>query len=65
MRDADGRAGGEKSEGASTAEWSVSGNPAIRAVLDHIAEELAAEFVRLMKASVVPETDTEPQEERR
>jgi len=34
-------------------------------VLDHIAEELAAEFVRLMKASVVPETDAEPEEERR
>lgn len=65
MHDADGSAGGEKSEGAGSAEWSASANPALRAVLDHIAEELAAEFVRLMKASVVPETDAEPEEERR
>lgn len=65
MRDADGRAGEEKSEGAETAEWSVSRNPAMQAVLDHIAEELAAEFVRLMRAWVVQETDAGPEEERR
>jgi len=31
-------------------EWGIV-NPAVRALLDHIAEQLAAEFVRLMKES--------------
>ncbi len=31
-------------------EWGVV-NPAMRALLDHLAEELAAEFVRLIKAA--------------
>ncbi len=46
-------------------EWAVSRSPAVRALLDHVAEELAAEFVRLMKASVVEDTDLGPEEERR
>lgn len=65
MRDVEGKAGGGPGEASETEEWSVSGNPAMRAVLDHIAEELAAEFVRLMRASVVQETDADPEEEKR
>lgn len=42
--------------------WAFSADPAIRALLDHVAEDLAAEFVRLMKASVVQETEAEPKE---
>ena len=45
--------------------WVFSLDPAIRALLDHVAEELAAEFVRLMKASGVRETDAEPKEGKR
>jgi hypothetical protein len=31
-------------------EWGVV-NPTMRALLDHLAEELAAEFIRLIKAA--------------
>ncbi len=40
-------------------------DPAVRALLDHVAEELAAEFVRLMKASVATESEAENQNEER
>lgn len=46
-------------------EWVVSQNPAVRALLDHVAEELAAEFVRLMKASIAEETDPKSEEVKR
>jgi hypothetical protein len=46
-------------------EWSIV-NPAVRALLDHVAEELAAEFVRLMKRSVSEDPETrEGQEAKR
>jgi hypothetical protein len=44
-------------------EWAVSHNPAMRAVLDHIAEELAAEFVRPVKASAVQDLPSRPDQE--
>ncbi len=43
-------------------QWTFTENPAVRALLDHIAEQLAAEFVRLMRASVDTETDTRSEE---
>ena len=45
--------------------WTFSRDPSVRALLDHVAEELAAEFVRLMKASVVAEADAETEKEDR
>jgi hypothetical protein len=32
-------------------DWSQRSNPAVREMLDHVAEELAKEYVRLMEAS--------------
>ena len=32
-------------------QWSVEHNEALRELLDHLAEELALEYVRLMKAA--------------
>jgi hypothetical protein len=32
-------------------DWSQRSNPAVREMLEHIAEELAKEYVRLMEAS--------------
>jgi hypothetical protein len=58
------RPNGEVGEGTDD-EWAVANNPAMRAVLDHVAEELAAEFVRLMKAAVSMEDAEGPQEENR
>jgi len=58
----------EKPGGEKIAEeelWTFTANPAVRALLDHIAEQLAAEFVGLMKASVSVESDTRPKEEER
>lgn len=60
MPDTSGSKDGEAGESSETQEWSVSSHPAVRAVLDHIAEELAAEFVRLMSASVAGDTEIEP-----
>ena len=45
--------------------WAFSRDPSVRALLDHVAEELAAEFVRLMRASVSPATDAESEEVKR
>jgi lysophospholipase L1-like esterase len=36
---------------AAPSNWSQRMNPAVREMLDHIAEELAKEYVRLLKAS--------------
>ena len=36
---------------AEVSDWSQRSNPAVRAMLDHVAEELAKEYVRLMEAS--------------
>jgi hypothetical protein len=38
--------------------WSPQANPAVRELLDHIARQLAEEYVRLMKQ--VPEENAEP-----
>lgn len=58
------RPNGESGEGTDD-EWAVANNPAMRALLDHVAEELAAEFVRLMKAAVLLEDAEGPKEENR
>ena len=34
---------------AQISDWSQRGNPALRELLDHLAEQLAMEYVRLMK----------------
>lgn len=44
--------------------WAVLQDPAVRALLDHVAEELASEFVRLMRGSVATEADGEPKEKK-
>lgn len=54
--------GGE--EVAEEDQWNSTENPAVRALLDHIAEQLAAEFVRLMRNSVSTETDTGSEDQR-
>lgn len=36
---------------AEVSDWSQRSNPAVREMLDHVAEELAKEYVRLMEAS--------------
>jgi hypothetical protein len=46
-------------------EWSFSQDPAVRTLLDHVAEELAAEFVRLMRASVATEVGANQKEKKR
>ena len=40
----------ERDADAADDEWGIV-NPAMRAMLDHLAEELAAEFIRLIKAA--------------
>jgi hypothetical protein len=55
----------ERGDDTPADEWSIL-NPAVRALLDHVAEELAAEFVRLMKRSVCEDAETrEGQEAKR
>lgn len=49
----------DEEDGGPTFEWSLRGNPAMRALLDHLAELLAGEFLWLMKASVSTEAETE------
>ena len=46
-------------------EWAFYQNAAVRALLDHVAQELATEFVRLMRASVVAGTEAQPEKEER
>lgn len=53
------------SSGETDERWPILRDPAVRALLDHVAEELAAEFVRLMKGSVVAGADAETEKERR
>jgi len=55
---------GQAREGSDD-EWTVANDPAMRALLDHVAEELAAEFVRLMRAAVATEDTKEREEEDR
>lgn len=50
------REGGE-GPGKPEEHWVVWQDPAARALLDHVAEELAAEFVRLMRGSVATEAE--------
>jgi hypothetical protein len=52
----------ERGDDAPADEWSIV-NPAVRALLDHVAEELAAEFVRLMKRSVSEDPETRESQE--
>lgn len=44
--------------------WTFSRDPSVRALLDHVAEELATEFVRLMKGSIVTGAEGEPKEKK-
>lgn len=46
-------------------EWAFKQNPAVRALLDHVAEDLAAEFMRLIGASAAPESEAGSGEEER
>lgn len=55
----------EPAAGAESDEWVFSRNPAMQALLDHVATELAAEFVRLMRASVAVEAGVEREGEKR
>jgi hypothetical protein len=50
--------GGPTVDEADTETWAFRENVAVRALLDHVAEELAAEFVRLMRAGIPK--DAEP-----
>ena len=52
MTEIEGSPGGERAEETEGEAWAFARNVAVRALLDHVAEELAAEFVRLMRASV-------------
>ena len=52
MTRVDGEARGGAVDRTDTEAWVFTENVAVRALLDHVAEELAAEFVRLMRASV-------------
>ena len=54
----------EVPEGLKDQELGFECSPAVRALLDHIAQELAREFVKLMRASACPESDRSPEEER-
>ena len=40
-------------------EWTPAVNPAVRELLDHVARQLAEEFVRLTKADDPPRGDTD------
>jgi hypothetical protein len=52
----------EEPPGEPDERWAVLQEPAVRALLDHVAEELASEFVRLMRGSVATEVDDKPKE---
>lgn len=41
--------------------WSPVDNPAVRELLDHLADELAREYIRLMKQAVAGTADKVPQ----
>jgi hypothetical protein len=57
--------GGQPSGEPDAGKWTFRLNPAVRALLDHVAEELAAEFVRLTRASVEQQSEAEPKEKGR
>jgi hypothetical protein len=38
--------------------WNPNSNPAVRELLDHLADELAKEYIRLMKQAAGDGTDT-------
>ena len=65
MTEVDGKAGGHSVDERGGDEWTVMHNPAVRALLNHVAEELAVEFVRLMRSSVAPESEQGSDEEER
>ena len=44
--------------GSSNQEWNSVTNPAVRELLDHLAEELAKEYIRLMKQAPDIEVNT-------
>jgi hypothetical protein len=52
MTEVDGETGAKPVDEAEGEEWMFRQNLAVRALLDHVAEELAAEFVRLMRVAV-------------
>ena len=41
----------QQGNGETASGWDAAGNPAVRELLDHLAAELAAEYVRLMKTA--------------
>jgi len=45
------------------AAWSLEANPALRELLDHIARQLADEYVRLMKQAAEDEVRAEAADE--
>lgn len=65
MIEVDAQAGGRSVDEPADDEWTFMQNPAVRALLDHVAEELAAEFVRPMRSSVAPESERGSGEEER
>lgn len=54
----------DEEEGGLVSEWNLRGNPAMRALLDHLAEVLAAEFLRLLRASVSGKSETDREEKK-
>lgn len=65
MTDVDERASGKPVDESEGDEWTFRTNAAVRTLLDHVAEELAAEFVRLMRASAGVESGAGPDKEKR
>lgn len=40
--------------------WNPTTNPAVRELLDHLADELAKEYIRLMKQAEIETTAIDP-----
>jgi len=51
------RRGSARSERHASDVWTPTSDHAVRELLDHLAQELAAEYVRLMKKAASAETD--------
>jgi hypothetical protein len=65
MAEVEGQTGRRSADEPGNDEWTFMQNPAVRALLDHVAEELAAEFVKLMRASVDSESKAGSGKEKR
>ena len=55
-----GKPSGARKECVASGEHLLDGDRAVRELLDHIAQELADEYVRLMKRAAAGETDPTP-----